>query len=87
MGPHLQTVESEMQWGQVNTVIMSYSKELQYIVLHSILEIPLSSIKDTCYLWGKNSKNLELLDILACNGALGIKPFWRILKKKGYYLN
>ncbi len=26
-------------------------------------------IKDTWYLWGKNSKNRQLLDILTCNSA------------------
>ncbi len=26
-------------------------------------------VKDTCYLCGKNNKNPQLLDILACNSA------------------
>ncbi len=26
-------------------------------------------INDTCWVWGKNSKNLQLLDIQACNSA------------------
>ncbi len=32
--------------------------------------------KDTCYLWGKNSKNPQLLDILACNSANN-PSFWK----------
>ncbi len=28
-----------------------------------------SLIKDTRYLWGKNSKQMQLLDVLACNSA------------------
>ncbi len=37
-----------------------------------------SQFKDTCYLWGKNSKNLQLLDIPACNSANN-PSFWKRL--------
>ncbi len=37
------------------------------------------TFKDTCYLWGKNSKNPQLLDILACNSANN-PSFWNLTK-------
>ncbi len=40
---------------------------------HKVQVIPkpdnLRQIKDTWYLWGKNSENMQLLDVLVCNLA------------------
>ena len=47
------------------------------------LLVQVCSIKVTWYLWGKNSRNLQLLDILTCNSANipSLMAFCQILKR------
>ncbi len=42
-----------------------------------IIYVYIIIIKDTWYLWAKNSENMQLLDVLVCN--LANKPsFWNL---------
>ncbi len=51
--------------------------------LHSNCTSPNSlNVKDTWYLWGKNSENMQLLDVLVCNTAN--KPSFQNLTKSHF---